>query len=609
MISPKLGSLLVASVFLPIFSHSLRAQNPDVNSSKIALTQTLLTGEVPVTKFRDLYSDTWVATDALGRSLPVGGQVRAPQTDKTAAIFYYLWQQNGAEVHDISKALLANPKNPKLGGPTSFHWWGEPEAGYFNASDPWVIRRNLSMFNDAGIDVLFFDATNALIYLDSVKSIGDVSRQMRAEGTKTPQFAFMTNARGGFTQTELYEKFYSQNLYPELWYRLDGKPFLLGVADAKMNDGSEMSDEVKSFFSRRQSWAWSNADGWYGNGKGKWPWLDNTPQQPGYSPAGKLEQIVVGTAQHPTANQGKSFHNGKEPPVNEYGITKETRLGLHFAEQWKRALEVDPPLILITQWNEWIAQRFVVKPKHKANMLGRALKPGESFFVDVYNAEYNRDIEPMKGGWSDDYYYQMIAGLRQFKGARPLPVATAPQTMAMDGDVGAWSTVGPEYRDTIGDTIHRNFRGWTKNLIYKNDSGRNDIVSAKVARDAKNCYFHVETQEKLTPRRDPNWMMLFIDADNNPRSGWHGYDVRVIDGNIEVWSGDQWCRSGTAKIVVNEKSLNLELPRSYIKSAGSDLIFDFKWVDNANPNAIEDWFVHGDTAPNRRFNYRYLTKP
>lgn len=604
MISPKLGLLLLASVILLIFLYPRRAQTSDVGSSKIDPPQMPPAENVPAPEYRDLYSDTWVATDALGRTLPVGGQVRAPQPDKTAAIFYYLWQQNGAEVHDISKALLANPKNPKLGGPTSFHWWGEPEAGYFNASDPWVIRRNLSMLNDAGIDVLFFDATNALIYLDTVKVIGDVSRQMRAEGTKTPEFAFMTNARGGFTQTELYEKFYSQNLYPELWYRLDGKPFLLGAGDAKMDDGSQMSAEVKNFFSRRQSWAWSNANGWYGDGKGKWPWLDNTPQQPGYSPAGKLEQIVVGTAQHPTSNQGKSFHGGKQPPVNEYGITQETSLGLHFAEQWKRALEVDPPLILITQWNEWIAQRFVVKPKQHANMMGHALKPGESFFVDVYNAEYNRDIEPMKGGWSDDYYYQMVAGLRRFKGVRPLPVAT----MAIARDDADWSTIGPEYRDTIGDTIHRDFRGWTKNLIYKNDSGRNDIVSAKVARDAENCYFHVEAQEKLTPRSDPNWMMLFIDADNNPQSGWHGYDVRLIDGNIEVWSGDQWVRKGVAKTVVSEKSLDLELPRSFITSVGSDLIFDFKWVDNANPDVIEDWFVNGDTAPNRRFNYRYLVK-
>ncbi len=575
------------------------------------MTQTPFARVSQPTQFRDLYSDTWVATDALGRSLPVGAQVRAPQPDKTAAMFYYLWQQDGPVVSDITKALAANPKDPQFGGPTSFHWWGEPEAGYFNASDPWVIRRNLSMLSDAGIDVIFFDVTNALTYLNSVKAVGDVSRQMRAEGSVTPQIAFLTNARGGRTQTELYEKFYSQNLYPELWYRLDGKPFLLGAPDAKMDDGSEMSDEVKNYFSRRQSWAWSNPDGWYGDGKGKWPWLDNTPQNPGYSPDGKLEQIVVETAQHPTTNKGKSFHDNKQPPVNQYGIAKETPLGLHFAEQWKRALEVDPPLVFITQWNEWIAQRFVVDDQRKSGLMGRALEPGESFFVDVYNAEYNRDIEPMKGGWTDNYYYQMVAGLREFKGARPIPVASAARTMAMNGNVAAWNAVGPEYRDTIGDTLHRDFRGWTEDLIYKNDSGRNDILSSKVARDARNIYFHVETQDKLTPRTDSNWMMLFVDADNNPRSGWHGYDVRVSggNGNIEVWRDGKWQWAGRAKTVVGEKFLDVTLPRQYITRTGIDLTFDFKWVDNADANDISAWFVNGDTAPNRRFNYRYLARP
>ncbi len=575
--------------------------------SASALTATIALTTLASAQPRDLYADTWVATDDLGRTLPVGGEVRAPQADKTAAMFYYLWHQNGREVNDISKALALNPKAPKLGGNSSFHWWGEPEAGYFDASDPWVIRRNMSMLADAGIDVIFFDVTNALTYLDAVKAIGETSLQMRAEGNATPQIAFLTHARGGRTQTELYEKFYSQNLYPELWYRRDGKPFLLGEPDAKMDDGSPMSDEVKAYFSRRESWAWSNPGGWYGDGKGKWPWLDNTPQAPGLSPDGKLEQIVVETAQHPTTNKGKSFHDNKQPPVNQYGIAAETPRGLHFAEQWKRALEVDPPLVFLTQWNEWLAQRFIVTDKVKSNLIGRALEPGESFFVDVYTAEYNRDIEPMKGGWSDNYYYQMVAGLRAFKGARPIPLASAPCTVKLNGDFSVWKTIGPEFRDTIGDTVHRDFNGWTKELIYKNDSGRNDIVNAKVARNDKNVTFHVETRAPLTPRTDRNWMMLFIDVDGSSVTGWNGYDMRVTGGNIEVWRNRRWQRFGRASLSVGSNALDLAIPRSLL-SRRAELSFDFKWVDNADPDSIEDWFVNGDSAPNRRFNYRFLAR-
>ena len=44
------------------------------------------------------------------------------------------------------------------------------------------------------------------------------------------------------------------------------------------------------------------------------------------------------------------------------------------------------------------------------------------YFVDQYNAEFNRTIAPMKGGWTDNYYMQMAENIRRYKGARPIPV-------------------------------------------------------------------------------------------------------------------------------------------------------------------------------------------
>ena len=37
----------------------------------------------------------------------------------------------------------------------------------------------------------------------------------------------------------------------------------------------------------------------------------------------------------------------------------ETEKGIRFIEQWERAIEADPQFVLVTQWNEWIAQRFI----------------------------------------------------------------------------------------------------------------------------------------------------------------------------------------------------------------------------------------------------------
>lgn len=64
--------------------------------------------------------------------------------------------------------------------------------------------------------------------------------------------------------------------------------------------------------------------------------------------------------------------------------------------------------------------------------------------------------------------------------------------------------------------MHRDHYGYC-DRYYTNNTGRNDIVGAKVARDADNVYFYVETADKLTPATDRNWMMLFIDVDRDKR--------------------------------------------------------------------------------------------
>ena len=45
-------------------------------------------------------------------------------------------------------------------------------------------------------------------------------------------------------------------------------------------------------------------------------------------------------------------------------------------------------------------------------------------FVDLYNQEYSRDVEPMHGGHTDNYYYQMVSNIRKYKGVRQLSDAS-----------------------------------------------------------------------------------------------------------------------------------------------------------------------------------------
>ena len=86
----------------------------------------------------------------------------------------------------------------------------------------------------------------------------------------------------------------------------------------------------------------------------------------------------------------------------------------------------------MTGWNEWVAQRQnATKPQiGKVNLVGRPMKAvGDTYFVDVYNAEFSRDADPMKGGYTDNYYLQLVANIRKFKGARSVPVAGAARTI------------------------------------------------------------------------------------------------------------------------------------------------------------------------------------
>ena len=58
----------------------------------------------------------------------------------------------------------------------------------------------------------------------------------------------------------------------------------------------------------------------------------------------------------------------------------------------------------------------------------------------------------MKGGHTDNYYYQMISGIRKYKGVRQPPVARRDYSIAIDGQFDDWASVQPEFRDTAGDT-------------------------------------------------------------------------------------------------------------------------------------------------------------
>jgi hypothetical protein len=560
----------------------------------------------------DLHADTWVATDALGRAQPGIEEAGSLKPDKWTGIFYWTWHcPNPDGPNDVTKMIAATPEGspvpwPQNGAP--YHW-GEPELGYYIMTDPFVIRKHASMLSDAGIDVILFDTTNPpATWKPQYEALCREYTAMRKEGARTPAIAFIAPFGDPNPVTDqLWRDLYKPGLWKELWFIWKGKPLLLA------NRGLIKDPEMLDFFTFRRNMP----DYWKGpSGPDQWSWLEVYPQHVFKNSEGNAEQMSVGVAQnalpntpgpapmsHKTGAMGRSWHNGARD--QRAGAVN---LGLNFEEQWKRALEVNPEFVFITGWNEWVAGRYNEWSKYKDT---ECYYPG-GLFVDEYTQEYSRDCEPMHGGHTDDYYYQLASWVRKYKGVRERPVANGPHAVAIDGSFDDWASVTPEFRDTIGDVTHRDHPGYGK-TVYKNETGRNDFVISKAAYDERNLYFFVQTFKPITPHTDPYWMLLLLDSDQNARTGWLGYDYVV---NLEVtsteattvkaWHNGGWENVGTAQYRVNGNGMEISIQRALVGKTEGNPGLDFHWADNIQSfSDVSELGVNGDSAPNRRWNYRF----
>ncbi|MEI2723004.1 MAG: hypothetical protein V9H26_05520 [Verrucomicrobiota bacterium] len=203
-------------------------------------------GEAPY--YRDLFPDTWVAQDAIGRNLPaysVVGPVKKDQR-RVVGIFYITWHSDSQHnlkspyTADVNRVLAADPKarldaKHPLWTEGSYHW-GEPETGYFLSKDEYVIRKDMSMLADAGVDVLVMDVTNAVRYWDEWEVVFAVMQKMRAEGNRVPRFCFWAfNGPVITVVQDLYDRIYKPNRFTDLWFDWDGKPLLLYNANPSVD--------------------------------------------------------------------------------------------------------------------------------------------------------------------------------------------------------------------------------------------------------------------------------------------------------------------------------------------------------------------------------------
>ncbi len=209
-------------------------------------------------------------------------------------------------------------------------------------------------------------------------------------------------------------------------------------------------------------------------------------------------------------------------------------------------------------------------------------------------------------------FYQMCSIIRRFKGVLPADGATGSTSVDIAGDFSVWQSVSPVFTDFEGDTTHRDSTDTTGTIRYINTTGRNDIVESRLTADSGMVYAYVRTAEAITSYKDgTNWMLLFIDADNNKSTGWEGYDYLVNYSVIDdthttlcTWRDGVWQEIGTVAYRVEGNQLMVALPRSLMGLTDKDLTLQFHWMDNVtNLYDLSSWFTTGDSAPERRNNY------
>jgi hypothetical protein len=564
-------------------------------------------------KPEDVVYNNLAATDASGRKQPSPEEAGEVRGNRYVGLFYWTWhtQQSGNSArnsYDVSEILKENPdaindyNHPAWPKDAGSFYWGEPLYGYYINTDRWVLRKHAELLALAGVDVVIFDCTNGnFTWKESYMALCEVFTEARAAGVNTPQIAFLLafSPTDGSKQAieEIYRDLYKPGVYKDLFFKWKGKPLIMAYPE-------NLTEEIKNYFTFRPG------QPTYNSGPSRddhWGWLEVYPQHGYARKSTGYEQVTVGVAQNWSAERGLTAMNAPNAFGRSYTVTSglvtgedAVNYGYNFQEQWERAFKLDPQFVFITGWNEWIA--------------GRYEEWGSQYnaFPDEFSQERSRDIEPMKGGHGDNYYYQMAANIRRYKGVgRPEPPSEA-VTITIDGSASDWNNVKPVYETPRGNTLHRNHPGW-KGVQFTNNTGRNDFVKTLVARDNENIYFYMETAENITPSSDPAWMRLLIDTDRKRETGWEGYDFilnRTSPSDTQVTvehcvDGWNWEKCGEAEYKVVGKLLELKIPRSVL-SLNDKLNFEFKWSDNMQQDGdIMDFYLSGDVAPAGRFNYIY----
>ena len=561
-----------------------------------------------------------VGVDQFGRSF---GAISGYRKDRQVGMFYWPWigQPFATGIYDATK-ILSRPNGLKILTKTSdsivspngqMHYWGEPIWGYYNSDDEWVIRKQMQMLTIAGVDFIFFDTTNALIYSNVALKVCAVLDEMQKAGWDAPKVVFYTHSHSFQTVRDLYNNIYLPHHYPDTWYYVDGKPMIIAYtnpeddlkeAASRKDTGytpGVLSPEILSFFHFvKPQWP---SDPVFPDG---FPWIEWKFPQP-YHSSSKVMNVTV--ASHPmvpmsfslTRKNWKNWGRGWNTKT-EMNETENVDKGTFFQAQWDHVIACAPPIVSVGGWNEWIAYK---QPYD-----------GEYMLCDAATKEYSRDIEPMVGGYEDAFYLQLIANIHRYKGALDKPTPCAPQTINLSTIDGQWKNVRYIVCNTDHAFVSRDAYGGAPTIRYVEAAPEDKIVEVRVSYDKDNVYFLLRGKDKFSRYNNrKNWLNLFIGIGSPKSQGWESYNYiigRNINKNsisIETLTKDFNTREkGKGKFIQEADAIQISLPRSAL-GLNREKKFYFKVAMGVSkPSNIMNYYTTGCAMPMGRLSYLYVMK-
>lgn len=595
---------------------------------------------------RELYTSTDIRNEDTGATIGVYGE----NGERYVGLFYFLWlgehKVGDDGIYNLQEIIDSNDPADyisKLGPGEAHHFYAEPLYGYYYSKDKWVMKKHAELLCNAGIDFLYLDATNALPYLSNALQLMSVLDELNQQGYDAPQIVFYTNSSSNAVIKNIYESVYEPELYKDTWFRIDGKPVIVGTESTDNRYGRPWNGPIEQkhkdfFYIKEAQWPNEQAKG------DAWPWMDFQWPQTVYTNAdGQLSAINVSVAQHSTTvafgtsalqapanpswggvkiNRGRSFNARNSAPVTlqdyhtawltDPGLTK---LGLNFQAQWDRAHSYSEKdqleFVLVTGWNEWVAQYQ---------------KGTDALFIDCASMEFSRDTEMMAfydsngdgadDGYFDNYYMQLVQNVERLKGDAPVIVQDGRLPINVTGSFDQWDNVTVTYTDPKGDCGDRNSPGFG-GQIYLDTSGRNDIVGSKIVNDTKNIYFYAQTRYDVSKYdKISSWMQLFIDIDDDASTGWYGYDYIVnyrakgdFVTTVAKYNGEngnyRFIAIGDVSYRAKDNELMVAVPLEMLGIEDyEEMCFQFKWADSETKiTTMQQFYTEGDAAPLGRLNY------